>query len=137
MDETGWLRRRWLTWSGGLVLLLDLGRDLRGHRLMPNIGAGEGAGTMRERPQVDRIPRHLQLWHLGLDEGATSTDGFGTENPTAAGRQVAHDAADVFVGDQDRYLVDGLEQIDFARGRRIPERQGAGHLEGHIRGVNR
>src|SRR4249919_3491192 len=131
MDETGWMRRRWLIWSGGLVLVLDLRGELRRHRLMPDISAGEGAGTMRERPQVYRVPRHLQLRHLCLDECAARADRFRAENPTAARGQVAHHAADIFVGDQDRYLVDGLEQIDLARGRGVPERERAGHLEGH------
>ncbi len=102
----------------------------------------EGPGSVRHRAQVDRVSDDLQLRNLGPHQCSPPvTDGtgdrLGSDDMAATRRQVTHHRPDEVVVDEHRDLVHRLEQQNLRLLRGIAERVPAGHLEGHVGGVDR
>src|SRR5215469_14415616 len=99
----------------------ELFREVRGQWLIAEVFAGERAGAVRHRAQVDGVPDDLGLRDLCPDQGAPAGHRLGAEDAAAARGQVGHDRADVLVGNHGRELVDWLEQLHLRLGGGVPE----------------
>src|SRR3954471_22947573 len=74
---------------GGLVVAHDLLGDVLWHRFVPQVCATECAGAVRERSQVDRVTRDLDLRHLCAHQrAAVVADWLRTRHSAAPRRQV-------------------------------------------------
>src|SRR5688572_32812017 len=96
------------------------------------------AATVRHRVQVRRVQVHLGLWyHRSHARPAAVADRVGSENASAATRDVAHHVAEVLVGRRDLDYIERLEKYGAALRRHGLESLNPGHLERHFVRVDR
>ncbi len=107
--------------AGGQRRSTPLAR-LVGHHVVLGEGAGEGAGAVGHRPQVDGVADQLGAGHVGAHGGPLVAGLVVAEQPAAPRGQVAHHRADVLAGHDDRDLLVGLQQAQRRGIRGVAER---------------
>ena len=96
----------------------------------------EVAAVLGDRAQGRRVGQHLGQRHRRLD-GRRAGIGIHALDPATARVEVAHDVAEVVLGNVDFDLHDRLEQGRLAFGGGIPEGLAASKLERHFRRIDR
>ena len=94
-----------------------------------------GPASGSHRTQIDGVLEHLRLRHLRVDD-LKVPQRVDAHDATAARVEIAHDLAEILIGDDDFHVHDRLEQDRRSFGHPLLEGQMRRRLEGHFRRID-